>query len=161
MYRSYNEQLWELELFSSEKRMLMGHLIALDNYLKGFYNEQRVGFLFQLEGSRLKLHEGRFRWILGNISAPKLLSSIGTGCSGKWLNHHSRGYWKDVSMWHLATQFNGGRHANFTVGLNGFGSLFQILWKLFLMKMKLGFCQVKGGITCNSNFLQKIFSVYM
>jgi len=39
---------------------------------------------------------GDLDWILGKISSPKGLSSVGTGCPGKWWSHHPWGYLKDI-----------------------------------------------------------------
>lgn len=40
-------------------------------------------------------------WVLWRISSQKGLSSIGTSCPGKWLNHYPWRYLKDQWMWHL------------------------------------------------------------
>uniref|UniRef100_A0A672U6K9 Soluble scavenger receptor cysteine-rich domain-containing protein SSC5D n=1 Tax=Strigops habroptila TaxID=2489341 RepID=A0A672U6K9_STRHB len=39
-------------------------------------------------GNSLKLHQGRFRWDIGNNSFPKGCSGIGTGCPGQCWSHH-------------------------------------------------------------------------
>ncbi|KAK4825476.1 hypothetical protein QYF61_027631 [Mycteria americana] len=39
---------------------------------------------------------GGLDWILGKPSSLKGLSSIGTGCPGKWLSHHPWRYLKDL-----------------------------------------------------------------
>ena len=70
---------------SGEEEAEGGGLIALYNYLKGGCSEAGVGFFSQLtsdrrRGSGLKLHQGRFDWILGKISLLKEWSGIGTGC---------------------------------------------------------------------------------
>lgn len=47
-HKSYGEWLRELELFSLEKKMLMGGLIAVYNYLKGGCGKVGIGLFSQV-----------------------------------------------------------------------------------------------------------------
>lgn len=62
-HSSYNERMRELGLFILEKRRLQGNLIAIFQYLKRAYKQERVRLFMQVDsgrtrGNRLNLKEG-------------------------------------------------------------------------------------------------------
>lgn len=75
-HKYYEHRLRELGVFSLEKRRLRGDLLAL-------YNNVGAGLFSQITRENgLKIHKGRFRSGIRNISSLKRPSSTGTGCLG-------------------------------------------------------------------------------
>ena len=62
----YTDRLWELGLFSLEKRRVQGDLTAAFQYLKGAYKQEENQLFVRVDNSRTRgngfmLREGRFR----------------------------------------------------------------------------------------------------
>lgn len=89
-------------MFGLEERRLRGDLVALFNFLEGGCSQVRASLFYQeisdrTRRSRLKFHQGRFRFNIRKISSPKGLSSAGTRCQRKWWGDHPWRHFKDVT----------------------------------------------------------------
>lgn len=84
---SHEQELMALGLFSLEKRRLRVDFVGLYKCLKGVCRQEGAGVSSSvtsdsMRAKGLQLHQGRFRWILENISSVQGLTGTGTGCTG-------------------------------------------------------------------------------